>query len=289
MVTTDFKQRVVEAIKLRKQNYESYAKFAVALGINSAQLSRIVNNDTDNVLSDANWISIARKLDVQITETKKWNTAQTPVFTHIYTQLKACKEQSLSGLLCDKADVGKTYTAKIFCNEHKYSVYIDCSQYKSKQKLTRAIAKELGINYTGKYVDVYSDLVFYLKSIPNPIIVLDEAGDLEYSAWLELKALWNATEGFCGWYMMGADGLKAKIQRNLSCEKVGYTELFSRYGSRYQKISPDGKEALDSFVNTQIAMIVKANAESVDVKQIIAKANGSLRRVKIELQKLKIA
>ena len=87
--------------------------------------------------------------------------------------------------------------------------------------------------------------------------------------------------------MMGADGLKAKIERARSAKKVGYAEIFSRFGSRYQKITPDGEDAFSDFTRRQVAMIAKANNADVDVKLIIAKVNGSLRRVKIELQKLK--
>jgi len=87
--------------------------------------------------------------------------------------------------------------------------------------------------------------------------------------------------------MMGADGLREKIERARYARKVGYAELFSRFGSKYQKVSPDGKEALDEFTRTQVVMIAKANKADVDVKEMIGKVNGSLRRVKIELQKAK--
>ena len=64
----------------------------------------------------------------------------------------------------------------------------------------------------GRYSDVYEDLVAYLRTIDTPLVILDEAGDLQYEAFLELKALWNATERCCAWYMMGADGLKGEDQ-----------------------------------------------------------------------------
>jgi len=283
----DFKNRIIEAIKLDRVNYNSAAKQAVSLDVNSAQLSRILNDDTEGVLSEAKWFSIARRLDVQLREDAKWVTAKTPVFEVVSAQLQACQQSSLSGLLCDMADLGKTYTARAYAKENKYCVYIDCSQVKTKQKLIREISKELGLGNTGKYSDVYSDLVFYLRSIPNPLIILDEAGDLDYPAFLELKALWNATEGCCGWYMMGADGLREKIERARYARKVGYAELFSRFGSKYQKVSPDGKEANDEFTRKQVVMIARANNPSVDVKEILGKVNGSLRRVKIELNKLR--
>lgn len=285
----EFKNRIVAAIITDRPQHNSAAKQAVTLDVNSSQLSRIINGDTENVLSDAKWYSIARRLDVQLREDAQWVTAKTPVYQFIYAQLNACQQSSLSGLLCDMADLGKTYTARAYAKENKYAVYIDCSQVKTKQKLIREISKELGLGNTGKYSEVYADLVFYLRSIPNPLIILDEAGDLDYPAFLELKALWNATEGCCGWYMMGADGLKYKIERARYARKVGYAELFSRFGSKYQKVSPDGKEALDEFTRTQVVMIAKANKADVDVKEMIGKVNGSLRRVKIEIHKLKSA
>ncbi|MDD3686456.1 MAG: ATP-binding protein [Bacteroidales bacterium] len=286
MITAELKLRIVETIKERLPLYGSANKMSVALGINNAQLSRVMKGEIDNVISDANWVSIARKLDVQLHKEAAWVTAKTPVYMFIHTQLETCQKFSLSGLLCDIADIGKTHTAKEYVRTAKHAIYIDCAQVKSKQKLIKQIAKELGLGHTAKYNDVYGDLVFYLRSIPTPLIILDEAGDLDYPAFLELKALWNATEGCCGWFMMGADGLKRKIESNLANKKVGYAEILSRFGSVYQKITPDGKEALNEFIYTQIALISTANNES-DVKTMIAKTNGSLRRLKSTILKPK--
>ena len=280
------KQKIVVGIELQKSNYPSQAKMAKSLGISSAQMSRVLRGDIDRVLSDSNWISIARKLGVELKSEAKWNIAKTPVFNYIYAQLTACKENSISLLLCDIADIGKTFTAKVFAREHKNTAYVDCSQVKSKQRMVRKIATEFGLDAHGKYADMYEDMVYYLKTLDNPLIILDEAGDLEYSAFLELKALWNATERSVGWYMMGADGLKAKINRNLDHKKVGYTELFSRFGGKYQRITPDGKEAKESFFKTQVDAIGNANNYK-DIQKLYARTNGSLRRIYIEIQKLK--
>lgn len=287
MITTEFKQRIVSAILVDKMNYPSSAKQAVALDLQPAQLSRINNGDFEQVLSDQKWLSIARRLGVQLKEGHVWVTAKTPVFNFIYEQLTYCKENAISGIMCDAADIGKTYTAKVFVKENKMSVYIDCSQVKSKQKLIRKIAKEFGVGYTGKYADVYEDLVYYLQSVHEPLVVLDEAGDLDYPAFLELKALWNATERLCAWYMMGADGLKSKIESNLGRKKVGYVEIFSRFGKRYQKVSPDGKEALEEWQKVQAMLVIKANEPKADIPKIYRKTDGSLRRVFTEIQKMK--
>lgn len=288
MLTQELKQQIATELQSHRQHFGgSDAKYATSIGINSAVYNRLKNGETEKLLSDAMWISLARQLGINIRIERQWMTAETPVFTAITEKLTLCQDESISCIICDAADIGKTYTAKHYAKYHKYVAYVDCSQVKSKQKLVRFIAKELGVGHTGKYADVYADLVFYIQSIPSPLIILDEAGDLNYDAFLELKALWNATERACGWCMMGADGLKEKIRRAIECKKVGYTELFSRYGSRYQRITPDGKEDSDKFSKLQAALIVKANApENTDVSTIIRSAEGSLRRISIELQKL---
>lgn len=286
MITTDVKLRILATIKERRPNYASDSKMAVALGLNPAQFSRIQKGELESVISEANWISIARKLQVQLGNKAELVTAVTPVYDYITQQLTACQNDSLSGLLCDLAGIGKTYAARCYVREHRNAVYIDCSQVKTKQKLVRQISKEFGLTSTGRYADVYEDLVYYIRSMQTPLVVLDEAGDLDYPAFLELKALWNATEHACGWYMMGADGLKAKIEANRSHNKVGFAEIFRRYGERYQRISPEGKEAMEEFTRQQVAMVAKANGIT-DIQRLYAKTGGSLTRVYIEIQKLK--
>lgn len=290
MINSEIRHHIVTELAERRNNFAgSDAKFAVSIGINNTQYSRIKNGDIDRVLSDQNWLSLARMLEISIGNSPVWNVARTPVFEFITGQLLFCQENAASRLLCDVADIGKTFAARAYVRTNKNAVYIDCSQVKTKQKLVRFIAKEFGVGHTGKYSDVYADLVFYLRSLPAPLIILDEAGDLEYAAFLELKALWNATERCCGWYMMGADGLKEKIRRSIDHKKVGFTELFSRYGSRYQKASPDSAEELKMFKANHAALIIKANikaTDTIDIQKLIVRADFSLRRIQDEIRKI---
>ena len=232
MITEAQKQKILGAIAANRANYPSDAKHAASLGISTSVYSAIKNGQTDKALSDANWISIARRLGVGLRADMEWKVAKTATFEYITAQLEFSQQSSLSAILCDIPNIGKTFTARYYVQNHKNAVYIDCSQVKTKLKLVRKIAAEFGVDAKGKYSDVYEDLTYYLRSIENPLIILDEAGDLQYEAFLELKALWNATERSCAWYMMGADGLKEKINRSIECKKVGYTGMLSRYGDR---------------------------------------------------------
>ena len=154
----------------------------------------------------------------------------------------------------------------------------------------RFYKEEFGVDSKGQYSDVYEDLVYYLRSIETPLIILDEAGDLQYEAFLELKALWNATERCCAWYMMGADGLKEKINRSIECRKVGYTEMLSRYGDRYSRVTPDDGKERERFLNEQARVVAQVNAPAgADIARIVRKSGGGLRRVYTEIEKLKRA
>ena len=288
MITNDIKIRIIEAIKANRENYPSDAKHAAALGINTAVYSAVKNGQTDKVLSDASWIAIARRLDVELRSKIEWKAAKTPTYLYIMAQLEFSQNSCTSGILCDIPNIGKTFTARLYASSHKNAVYVDCSQVKTKLKLIRKIAKEFGVNSNGRYNDVYDDLVFYLRSIDQPLIILDEAGDLQYEAFLELKALWNATERCCAWYMMGADGLKEKINRSIECKKVGYTEMLSRYGDRYSKVTPDDGKEREKFLREQAHIVAKLNApEGTDIKAIVLKTQGGLRRVYTEIEKLR--
>ncbi|MCX4276932.1 MULTISPECIES: AAA family ATPase [Muribaculaceae] len=290
MITTEIKNKIAEAIKAARINYPSDAKHAASLGVTTSAYSSIKNGQTERVLSDGNWMSIARKLGVNLRGGIEWKAAKTETFKYITTQLEFIQERGLSGLLCDLPNIGKTFTARHYVKTHPNAVYIDCSQVKTKLKLVRKIATEFGSNTRGSYSDVYADLVFYLRSIDAPLIILDEAGDLQYEAFLELKALWNATERCCAWYMMGADGLKAKINRSIECNKVGYAEMFSRYGDRYSRITPDDGREREAFLKEQARVVAKVNApEGTDIGVIVRKSAGGLRRVYTEIEKLKMA
>lgn len=266
----------------------SDSKFAKWLGISGSQYSRVKNGDVEQVLSDTNWIAIARQLEVNIGNAPVWQTARTPIFDFITTQLEICQNEALSSLLCDLSDIGKTWTAKIYAKKHKNVAYIDCSLAKGKTQLIRTIAKAFGLDSSGRLNDVEANTIYYLKQLEKPLIILDEAGDLHYEAWLEIKALWNATEGACGWYMMGADGLKAKIQRSINNKKVGYTEIFSRFGKRYGNVVADGESGKE-MMKTTASMIIKANGGD-DINRLLRKTMGddgmpSLRRIYKEICK----
>ena len=82
--------------------------------------------------------------------------------------------------------------------------------------------------------------------------------------------------------------MRGKIVRSIDCRRVGYTELFSRFGDAYRQVTPLDGEERKNFLLRQVVEVAKLNApEGVDAVSLARKA-GSLRRAYTEIEKMKL-
>ncbi|HEY5393426.1 MAG TPA: ATP-binding protein, partial [Hanamia sp.] len=266
--------------------------FAIKWKIHNSVYSQLKNGKMDGLLKDGQWLLIGRELNVDVFN-RKWNVARTMVYADMEDNIRFCQEYRKSMMLVDDTSIGKTFCAKHIVRQVKNGFYLDCSQAKTKQLFIRTLAKVIGLDNTGRYYEVKANLKYYLKQLETPIIVLDEVGDLEYSAFLELKELWNGTEGMCGYYLMGADGLEEKINRGINHKKVGYREIFSRFNNQFMHIVPRASSDRLNFYRKLITDVLTVNCSDKAaipalVKQCMANFEtgniGGLRRAEIILQ-----
>lgn len=260
-ITNDFKRKVMTALLEVRSNFDgSDAAFAKQWGINGSVYNRMKKGETERVLRDGQWLNIGRELGVMMHE-RKWNMARTDVFNVIEEDVVFCKRFAKGKICVDDCGIGKTYTAKYLARTLKNCFYVDASQGKTKNQFIRLIAKSIGVDNTGRISDIMENTKYYLRLLPEPVVIIDEAGDLNYEAFLTLKEFWNATEGACGWYMMGADGLRTKISRGISNKKVGFAEVFSRYSERYTSVVPPGRDDKIRFYRKLISDVLAVNMQ----------------------------
>ncbi|MCH7400094.1 ATP-binding protein [Belliella sp. DSM 107340] len=258
-ITTDFKTKVITELKdIRTRYGGSDSAFAKQWSMNSSVWSRLKNGETEGLLKDAQWLNLGRELNVSLNE-RKWNMAKTEVFEAIKSDVEFCQNNSKGIVLVDDCAIGKTYTGKYLAKTMNNCFYVDGSQCKTKSLFIRAFAKAVGVDHLGRIADIKANIKYYLRMLENPVVIIDEAGDLEYTAFLELKEFWNATEAVCGWYLMGADGLKAKMERGIAAKKVGYRELLSRYSDKYMKIIPTDRQQRLAFYKKMISDVLAVN------------------------------
>ncbi|MDR2009231.1 MAG: ATP-binding protein [Bacteroidales bacterium] len=277
ILSSDFKQQVREELLSFKSN--DYV-FSRQHGIDNSVLSKIKKGEITNLISDEQWLNIGKILG--ITQNKRdWNIARTDVFSIIEEEVMFCKEYSKSRIFIDDCGIGKTFTAKYLSRNIKNCFYIDASQAKTKNRFIRLLAGILGIDNKGSYADIISNIKYYLCVSTKPVIIIDESGDLDYPAFLEIKELWNATENLCGWYMIGAEGLRAKIERGINNKKVGYREIFSRFSEKYSTAIPLGNHERMCFYRKLITDVLSVNIKNKEqipqiVKKCLIQQNGNI-------------
>ena len=112
----------------------------------------------------------------------------------------------------------------------------------------------------GTLEEIKESAKYILNILPHPIVIIDEAGALSYSSLLLLHEFWNGTQDCCGWYLMGADGLRTKLQKGKgTSKKQSYKELFSRFSSKYNHIVPDAPDDREAFFRNLIESVLAVN------------------------------
>lgn len=261
-ISPDIKEKIRIATLEARSNYGgSDYNYARSLGINNSVYSRLKKGQTEGLLTDTKWLELGRKHNVHLRK-ENWKVSRTKVYDEIEGSLQFCKELSKSMVLVDDCGIGKTFCARHIARGMKNTFYFDCSQAKNKMRFIRGLARTVGIDSDGRYIDVKDNLKYYLSSLERPLIILDEAGDLDYTAFLDIKELWNATVGYCGWYMMGADGLRHKIERGIRHKKVGFREIFSRFSDEFIKLTPTGVDDKQAFYRQLVGDVATANSAS---------------------------
>lgn len=264
-ITNTYREKVLGALLEARQNFSgSDAQFAARFAINKSVFSTLKSGKYDRLLSDDRWIEVGMQLGVSTRE-RKWTMVRTEVFNMIEQTVLFCKEYSKGKIIVDDAAVGKTFSARYLSTRVENCFYIDGSQCKSQRAFTKALARTVGMTPQGHTYEEIKDRIKYtLKVLDRPIVIIDEAGDLDYRAFLDIKEYWNATENLCGWLLLGADGLRAKIDQGIGRAKVGYKEIFSRMAERYTPIVPAVAEERKLFYKNLITDIVSANIRNRD-------------------------
>jgi hypothetical protein len=271
-LSQEYKNTVIDELIARRDNFGGTdAQYAKIYGLTGAVYSRLNKGEREKLVSDSQILQIGRELGINNRQSS-WKVVRTKVYDNIEGGIKTCQDKGVSMILVDDCGIGKTFCAKAVVKNLKNGFYVDCSQAKSKQQFIKLLAKTLGVDNKGKYYDILENVKYYINQLENPIIVLDEFGDLEYSTFVEYKGIWNATENHCGWYMMGADGLRSKIEKGMNAKKVGFAEIFSRLSDNFISLTPIDTDHKKAFRYELLNQVAQANHTGTKpVEELVAK------------------
>lgn len=256
----DISVRVLE--KYRTSGYPSKARFAKSLDITSSDMSNIELRkwrENDKLIGVQKWLRIARAVGFEFRAARKWVVAETLTYRTITKHLRLCQQDSVSRMFCDDSGIGKTEACKHYAEHHAEAYYIHGGNTPNRWRFVRALARVLGLENEGRAEDVLQECITYLKALRNPLIIVDEAGDLDDSTFLLLKRIYNELEEACGIYLVGGPGLEHKIQKSIRLKKNGFLELFSRMGGRYLRVVPEEVKDRTPFIQAEAKALCLAN------------------------------
>lgn len=272
--TREYRQKVLNALKEARELFSgSNGEFAKKYGLNQGIYSEIVNGkitaDTEKKIGHRKWLSVGRLLGVTASE-RMWRMARTDVFNMIEQYVDFCKEYSKAMMFVDECAIGKTYSALYLSRNRKNCFYLDATQCRSRRSFILHLARCIGSD-EGTVEEMEDSIKYTLCNIPSPVVIIDEAGALSYAALESLHGLWNGTENMCGWFMMGSDGLRTKLQNGKGrSRKNSFKELFSRFSSKYYSIVPTGKDDRLLFYRRLITDVLSVNVSDREmVKKVV--------------------
>lgn len=276
------KIQVLQAIRKELSRVKSISmkgynrQVARTLGISETTISRVGKGE-DVAIGEASLIRVAEILGLT------WIKAETEVYEKIRKHILYCQQSATSTILVDGCGIGKTYSAKQVQRNLENCYYVDASQCKTRTLFAKALAEAIGVSLRievrGKvkeirnYNGIKSAVKDALANRTKQVVIIDEAGDLDYQAFCDIKEYWNATKGVCGWYLMGADGLRHKIEQGRKREIQSFEETFSRFAANYKRITPIEDSKRLEFYKTLAEQILRANYKN-------SGAVGSMNKIK---------
>lgn len=236
--TQQQKQEIAELLKDKFANsgITSQAAFARTVGLHKSDISNVLSGKfitTPTLIGNGKWVTMAYEVRYTTNKTLDWKTAQTEPFKFITTQLNLCKTMSFTGIFVDEPGIGKTYSCKHFADNNKNVYYIDCSCLRNNAEFITTLARKVGIESNNKLSKLIDNIIFTLQNSTKPLIILDEAGELKDTSYKEIKRMYNMLQYQCGFYLVGSDGLRNKIDSGIRNDTQGFKELFDRFGKKY--------------------------------------------------------
>lgn len=142
----------------------------------------------------------------------------------------------------------------------------------------------MGGNSSGYTVgEMMDEIIKRLKTMENPLIIMDEADKLSDQVLYFFITLYNSLEDSCGIILCATDHLEKRIKKGLRLNKKGYQEIYSRIGRKFIELRGLGSR--------DIAMVCQANGitDKQQIKDVIEDSEYDLRRVKRKIHALKLA
>lgn len=240
-------------------------------GVSAATLSQMRNHNWENIADDM-WRKVSAFLGIGASDWKFAETTNSKLLSKLFSDSQTL---SLVMAITGNAGSGKTETAKYYEADNANVFRLSCNEYWDKKWFLKELLSKMGKESDGMTMaEMMQKVVITLKSIANPLIILDEADKLQDKVLLFFITLYNELEDHAGIMLMATHFLERRIKRGVAAQKKGYREIYSRIGLRFIELEQT------SFADVKAVCEVNGVIDDRSISAISKDCDGDIRRVK---------
>ena len=280
-MNTNEKQQIASELKSFCERKGSQSKGANSLkGVSDALVTQILKGNWDKI-ADSKWRSIKAQLGMNGSD---WQFVQTANYQTLTCLFEDAQKNSQVYAITAPAGSGKSKTMQLYERENTNTFMVQCNEFWNKKAFMNEVLTSMGRDGSGLTVnEMVSEAVRVLKSLEQPILLLDEFDKVNDQVLYFFITLYNLLEEHCAIVMCATDHLEKRIKRGLKLNKKGYKEIYSRIGRKFIELS--------EINQADCIQICTANGiiDKSDIKAVWLDCQGDLRRVKRKIHSLKLA
>jgi DNA transposition AAA+ family ATPase len=208
---------------------------ATITGISSAYLSLMLRNEMrsgDTEIADKWWLKLASFVGFSA-DRKSWKTVQTRQMVHMMPAVLYAKETQSAITLVGPTGVGKSYLIDLFAQKKpKHTYRITVSSIHSVWDILNDLSHQLNVELLKSRAARLKKIIIKLREIKlsggSPLIIIDEAENLELPALKMLKGIYDGLNTYAGIVLIGTPQLLKKIDRMRHLDYAGIPQLYRR-------------------------------------------------------------
>lgn len=246
--------------------------------VSSATISQMIAGNWKNI-SDAMFRKVQNNLRIDL----NWNVAVTDNLKEVYYYCQSAQEQSLAICIADNAGKGKSNGFKYYDRTNENVIHLECKASWSKKSFLKNLLIVMGVAPVGTTEEMLETFNDQIKRMEIPLLILDQSDKLKDPQLDLFMEFYNDHEGHLGIILSGVKALEKRIDKGCQRDKIGYAEIYSRFGSKYISINPVSRK--------DVKEICAANnvTDADQVETIYHTCGGDLRRVRREIQKIHLS
>ncbi len=254
----------------------SQNKIAIKAGVSSATINHIINGKWI-MIKEEMWRKVQAALKIDL----NWVHADTKKFTALTQLLESTQAGSMAIGIAMKEGRSKSHTYKRYEKMHEDVIYVECKNYWTKKTYVQALLRAAGLHTEGTVGEVIEYFVDHVRSLHNPMIVIDQADKLKDPSLDLFMDFYNDLDN-CAFVLSGTPALQKRILRGVLRDKVGYRELYSRIARRFITLADD------SLVDVTKICSMNGVTDEDSIIEIFNESEGDSRRVRRSIEKYRL-